>query len=303
MKNKLIIVAGGTGDLGHRIVRELRAINADVRVLVRPTSNAGTIKQLEAFGAKTVVLDLENVEEVSSACKGAECVISVLAGLEETIIGSQKSLLDGAIQAGVKRFIPSDYSLDFTTFQEGENRNLDIRRKFHTYLDTADIQATSIFNGAFMDMLTKEIPMILFDKNLIIHWGDKNQQMGFTTMDDTATFTAHAALDDSTPRYLHIAGDQISAAEIRKTMNELTGSEFRLLKTGSLGFLGFIIKISKLFDPANDDLYPAWQGMQYMKNMLDDRAQLTKTDNSRYPEMKFTDVRKLLKDYLENKNK
>ena len=61
--------------------------------------------------------------------------------------------------------IPSDYSIDFTKFKDGENRNLDLRREFHQYLDSTSIAATSIFNGAFMDMLCNEIPMIIFKKN------------------------------------------------------------------------------------------------------------------------------------------
>jgi hypothetical protein len=58
------------------------------------------------------------------------CVVSVLAGLREVIIDAQKVLLDAAIAAGVPLFIPSDYSLDFTKFSDGENRNLDLRRDF-----------------------------------------------------------------------------------------------------------------------------------------------------------------------------
>jgi hypothetical protein len=43
-----------------------------------------------------------------------------LAGLREVVIDAQKKLLDAAIAAGVPRFIPSDYSLDFTKFSYGE---------------------------------------------------------------------------------------------------------------------------------------------------------------------------------------
>ena len=50
------------------------------------------------------------------------------------IIDAQKVLLEGAIVAGVPRFIPSDYSLDFTKFIDGENRNLDLRRAFNIYI-------------------------------------------------------------------------------------------------------------------------------------------------------------------------
>ena len=61
--------------------------------------------------------------------------------------------------------------LDFTKFNPGENRNLDWRREFHRYLDHAPIKATSIFNGAFADMLTGQMPLILFKQKIILFWG------------------------------------------------------------------------------------------------------------------------------------
>ncbi len=294
MSKKIIVVAGGTGNLGGRIIKALIDKGAEVRVLVRSTSDQEKISHLEHIGAKVTLLDMTSEQEISKACIGATCVVSALAGLQDVVIDTQKVLLNGAILAGVPRFIPSDYSLDFTKFDEGENRNLDLRRDFHKYLDAASISATTIFNGASMDMLTKEIPMIIFKKRLVVYWGNADHKMSFTTLDDTAMYTANVALDTSTPRYLRIAGDQISPREIREVMNELSGQKFRLLRTGGLGLLGLIIKITKKFTPGKTDLYPAWQGMQYMRNMMDERATLKAIDNKRYADIKWTTVKDLL---------
>ena len=139
--------------------------------------------------------------------------------------------------------------------------------------------------------------MIIFKKKLVLYWGDANHKMGFTTLNDTAKFTANVALDSTTPRFLRIAGDQISPQEIREAMNQLTGQKFRLIRTGGLGLLSFLIKVTKLFSPAKTDLYPAWQGMQYMRNMMDKRANLKTTDNNRYADMKWTTVKELLSNH------
>lgn len=294
MSKKIIVVAGGTGNLGSRITKVLLQKGAEVRVLVRSSSDNEKIKQLKELGAKIIPVDMTNVQEVSLACGGADCVVSALAGLEEVVIETQKTLLNGAILAGVPRFFPSDYSLDFTKFKDGENRNLDFRRTFHQYLDAAPISATSIFNGAFMDMLTNEIPMIIFNKKIVIYWGNADHKLGFTTVDNTATYTANSALDEFAPRYLRIAGDQISPREIREVMNELSGQRFRLIKTGGLGLLSTLIKIAKVMAPGKTEIYPAWQGMQYMRNMIDKRATLASIDNDRYPNMKWTSVKELL---------
>ncbi|MEO5601273.1 MAG: NmrA family NAD(P)-binding protein, partial [Cyclobacteriaceae bacterium] len=224
----------------------------------------------------------------------AFCVVSALSGLREVIIDAQKILLDAAIAAGVSRFIPSDYSIDFTKFPIGQNRNLDWRREFHVYLDQSKISATTIFNGAFADMLTGPMPLILFKIKRILYWGNADQQMDFTTIDSTAEFTASAALDPSTPRFLRIAGDELSAREIKSVVTEVTGKKFRLFRPGGLGMLKTLIKVARKVGPGTEEVYPAWQGMQYMHNMLEGRAKIEPLDNNRYPEMRWTTVRDVL---------
>lgn len=242
---KIIVVAGGTGNLGERIIRALLNKGAEVRIIVRSESNPEKIARLEEQGAKIYSINMSNGEEIKTACIGASCVVSALAGLRDVIIDTQKIILDAAIAAGVPRFIPSDFSLDFTTFSAGENRNLDWRREFHTHLDQAAISATSIFNGAFTDMLTGQMPLILFKKKMILYWGNADHRMIFTTINDTALYTANAALDDSTPRFLRIAGDQISPREIKEVVSELTGTKYRLFRAGGLGMLSTLIKIAR----------------------------------------------------------
>jgi uncharacterized protein YbjT (DUF2867 family) len=291
---KVVTVAGATGNLGQRIIHELVAQGAEVRAIVRESSNKTTVKNFQQLGVKVFVVNPLDVTEMTKACEGATCVVSALSGLQEVIIDAQKVLLNAAVAAGVPRFIPSDYSLDFTKFRDGENRNLDLRRTFHTYLDAQPIAATTIFNGAFADMLTNEMPMILFDKKRILYWGDADHDMSFTTIADVGRFTAHAALDDTTPRFLRIAGEQINPRGIKTVMSNLTGQEFRFFHPGGQGLLGVIIKIARTIAPAKNELYPAWQGMQYMHNMIDTRSNMPTLDNNRYPSLRWTTVRDVL---------
>lgn len=241
---------------------------------------------------------MSNVNEVAAACAGASCVVSALAGLREVIIDTQKVLLEAAVQAGVPRFIPSDYSIDFTKFPDGTNRNLDWRREFHIYLDKSPIKATSIYCGGFMDMLTGQMPMIMFKQRLVMYWGNADHPLGFTSVADVATYTAHAALDPDTPRSLWIAGDQPSAGDIKIMMTELTGKKFRLFRSGSQGFLNVLINIIRKMAPGKNELYPAWQGMQYMSNMIDEQSRLMRIDNDRYPGIKWVKAKELLAAHL-----
>ena len=299
---KIILVAGATGNLGLRIVKALVNKDAEIRVLVRSNSDIEKMKVLENLDVKIYKVSSWNLEELKTSCVGVSCVVSALAGLREVVVDAQKVLLDAAIAAGVPRFIPSDYSLDFTKFSYGENRNLDLRREFHEYLDKTSITATSIFNGAFTELLIDEMPMILFKQKIILYWGNKEYKLAFTTMDNTAEFTSKVALDSDTPRYLRIAGDLISPCELKLTASQVTGQKFRLLRLGGQKLLAIIIKIARRLAPGKKELYPAWQGMQYMHNMIDARSKIEKLDINRYPEIQWTTVKDFLFKYQKEKS-
>lgn len=292
---QIILVAGGTGNIGERLVRELHKLGAHVRVLARLSSDSKNISELKALGVEVVQLDMMNQSEVSNACLDVSCLVSTLAGLQDVIIDAQKVLVEAALAAGVPRFIPSDFSLDFTKLAIGENRNLDFRKEFHTYLNNKPIAVTSIFNGAFTELLTGDMPLILSKVKKILYWGNADQQLDFTTMHDTAVFTAHVAMDDKSPRYLRIAGDQISARQMVQVVGPVSNKTFKLFKAGNLSLLGMLLKFIRAVKPGKGELYPVWQGMQYMHNMMSGRGKLIDLDNDRYPSLKWTNVESFLK--------
>lgn len=291
---KIIVVAGATGNLGGKIVSALLAKGAEVRAIARIETDVKKIKDLEEKGVKVYQVDTSNKSEISKHCIGAHCFVSALAGLGETVIDTQKIFLDAAVEANVQRFIPSDYSSDFTNLKEGQNRNLDFRRKFHEYLDKTPIKATTIFNGPFMDLLTTDMPLILFKQKWILCWGNANQVLEFTTTDNVAEFTAAAAVDENTPRYLRIAGDRLSCNDFVKLLSEITTKKYKLFRPGGIRLLNFLIKMTRFFSPSEKELYPAWQGMQYMRDMMEGRIIFQKYDNDRYTNIKWTSVKEFL---------
>jgi nucleoside-diphosphate-sugar epimerase len=294
MNDHPIIVAGATGKLGGRIARELRRRGASVRAIARQTSDPAAVAELRRLGVDVVTARPSSVAEVTHACAGSVCVVSALSGLRDTIVDAQMVLLQAAIAAGVPRFIPSDYSIDYTKLKPGTNRNLDLRREFLTRLDAAPLKATTIFSGMFAELLTGQAPVLLFKIHRVLYWGDADQRMDFTTMDNTAEYTAAAALDPSTPRFLRIAGDQKSARELAAVVSEVTGQRWKLLRPGGLGAFRALIAITRKVLPGREDVYPPWQGMQYLHNMLSGAPKLHALDNDRYPEIRWTSVRTVL---------
>lgn len=291
---KIIVIAGATGNLGSKIVKALLAQKAEVRAIVRLETDLKKIKNLEQQGVKVFQVDTSDKSEISKHCLGAHCFVSAIAGLKETVIDAQKVFLDAAIEAKVQRFIPSDYSSDFTNLKEGQNRNLDFRRRFHEYMDKTPIRATTIFNGPFMDLLTTDMPLILFKQKKILCWGNTNQILEFTTTENVATFTAAAAIDENTPRYLRIAGDTLSCNDFVKLLTELTTKKYKIFRPGGISLLNFLIKMTRFFSPSEKNLYPAWQGMQYMRDLMEGRIIFQKYDNERYSNIHWTSIKEFL---------
>ena len=93
------------------------------------------LKPLKKWALMFFKIDLSNERELTVACKNVSCVISAVAGLHDVIVELQTELLKAAIAAYVPRFIPSDFSSDFTMMPQGENRNFDLRKEFHNKLD------------------------------------------------------------------------------------------------------------------------------------------------------------------------
>jgi nucleoside-diphosphate-sugar epimerase len=287
---QIIAIAGAAGDLGARIVKALIKRGARVRAIMRPGITGEDSASLTALGAQIVTADPADLSAMTTALVGADCVICALNGLGDVVMHRQGVLLDAAVAAGVARFIPSDFAADFTKTKPGLNRNFDLRRTFMARADQAPIKVTSILNGAFMDMLGAEMPIIQPGIHRVLYWHDADQLLDFTTKNNVAEYTARAALDPNTPRLLRIAGDSVSVRNMATTLTEVSGHRYRPLWVGSLGMLGAMISLTKRIAPEADAPFPAWQGMQYMRDQFGGDVQLAPLDNARYPGMDWTSV-------------
>jgi hypothetical protein len=82
--------------------------------------------------------------------------------------------------------------------------------------------------------------------------------------------------------------------ELKNAATAVTGDTFHLLRAGSLHRLRSMIKITRLIMPAKDEVFPPWQGMQYLHDMFTGLPKLTPLNNNRYPEIKWTSVSEML---------
>ncbi|HMH80569.1 MAG TPA: NAD-dependent epimerase/dehydratase family protein, partial [Candidatus Acidoferrum sp.] len=107
-----ILVTGAAGFLGSHLTRQLAARGADVRVLLRPSSNNRAIADLPL---EYVTGDLRDAASLERALAGVQRVFHVAADyrlwskrsqdIYDSNVGGTKNLLEAAKRAGVEQFI------------------------------------------------------------------------------------------------------------------------------------------------------------------------------------------------------
>lgn len=292
-----VLLAGATGDLGKRILRELLTHDVRVRVLTRPGSS-GTASFDTDDRVDVVVAAYSDHAALTEAARGVDVVVSAVSGTRSVIVDAQRALLAATVAAGVPRFIPSDWSADYRSIDVGSNRNFELRREFAADVDAAPVRATSVLNGMFTELLTGDAPLILFGRHKVLYWSSPDQVLDFTTKDDVARVAALVALDPDAPRVVEVAGSSMTARDIARTMTELTGVPFGLQWAGTTATLSAMSKIGRRFSKDPDETFPAWQGMQYFVNMFSGQAQLRHVDNERFGDHEWTTVRDVLAAHL-----
>jgi nucleoside-diphosphate-sugar epimerase len=289
-----ILVVGASGRLGLKIVRELVASKANVRVTHRASSKPEQIEQLRAITPDLVTADLADPDSLVRACANVDVVISAVQGLRDVTVDGQTRLLEAAAKAGVARMIPSDYAIDFFKTEDGGNRNLDLRREFNRAFDRVSVRPTSVLCGAFMDLLSYGAMGPDPKTNVFRIYGDSDQPYDFTHTDDVAKYIAAAALDNDCPRMLRVAGDTRSPRELAAIFEDVRKAPVTLEVAGSIEELDAQITRMRAADEAPTNPMPPWQRMQYVRDMATGLGRISPVDNARYPKIKPITVRELL---------
>ncbi|KAI0099982.1 NAD(P)-binding protein [Hypoxylon sp. NC0597] len=101
---KNVVVVGASGNLGKEVVQELLKAGFKVTAFTREDSTTTFPPNVPS---KKV--DYQSVESLTSALEGQDAVVSTIATVA---IAGQTPLVDAAIAAKVKRFIPSEFGIN-----------------------------------------------------------------------------------------------------------------------------------------------------------------------------------------------
>jgi uncharacterized protein YbjT (DUF2867 family) len=130
-----VVIVGGHGKIGLRLEKLLAERGDSPRGIIRKTEQAA---DLEEIGAEPIVLDIENVDDISDALAGAEAVVfaagagpgSGPARKRTVDYGGAVKLADAAQQQSIRRYVmvssigsnrPETWSDQMRPYQEAKH--------------------------------------------------------------------------------------------------------------------------------------------------------------------------------------
>lgn len=190
MAIKNVVHVGAAGSLGEVVLQKLLASDFNVKMLRRQGS-----KSIPPKGVKVLEADFSSKESLLAALKDVDAVVSTIANFA---VPSQQIIIDAAIEAGVQRFVPSDF---------GSNLDHPAGRSLPVFADKVKIQEYLIEKSK-----TTSLTWTSVATNVFLDWG---LEFGFLlgardgklrlvgTGDDKFSATALDSIGDSVVGILH----------------------------------------------------------------------------------------------------
>ena len=225
---KAIVIGAGSG-LGRAIVSALHSIpSLSVTVLARPQS------QLPDFLSTVRVLrgDLADTAFLADAFTGHDLAISCVG---PAAIGTQKVLIDAAAAAGVRRFLPSEWSADTADpavvaaigFYAAKTEVVAHLRA--TAMRVPEFEWTAVVCGAWWDVClgTGEMGLDLKGRKAVLYDGGE-RKVGGTTIAGVAKAVKSLAEKPEVGRsqFVYVQGMEASQKELLRALEEATGNKW-----------------------------------------------------------------------------
>ncbi|KAI1474185.1 NAD(P)-binding protein [Daldinia eschscholtzii] len=225
---KNVTVIGASGNLGKEVVQELLKAGFKVTAFAREESTATSPDVV----VKKV--NYQSVETLTAALQGQDAVVSTIATVA---VGSQVPLVDAAIAAKVKRFIPSEFGVN-TRIVEGTSIGKILQGKVKTldYIISKSQENpwftwTGVSSGIFFDWGLK-YGSVGFNKDTksatIYDSGDEPVQASNLAFIGKAVVAILSQPEKTANQYLTIASFNPSQNQILKIVEEETGEKWKV---------------------------------------------------------------------------
>ncbi|KAL4340878.1 hypothetical protein GQ457_08G024700 [Hibiscus cannabinus] len=230
MGKSKVLVVGGTGYIGRKIVKASLAEGHETYVLQRPEigldiEKLQTLLWFKRQGARLLEGSFNDPKSLVDAVKQVDVVICTMSGVHfrSHNLLLQLKLVDAIKEAGnVKRFLPSEFGMDPALMGhalEPGRVTFDEKMVVRKAIEEANIPFTYViancFGGYFAGNLS-QLERLTPPKDKVFLYGDGNVKVVYMDEDDIAAYTIKA-IDD--PRTLN------KTLYIRPPDNILTQSE------------------------------------------------------------------------------
>lgn len=244
MENDNAILVLGAGELGMAVLRHLarRAAPVDgpsIAVLLRASTIASRdpakrqdVAELRALGIELVEGDLaaQSVRELAGLFSRFDTVVSCTGFVGGA--GVQRKIAHAALEAGVERYFPWQFGVDYDVIGRGSAQDL-----FDEQLDVRDLLRAQtrtewviVSTGMFTSFLFEpSFGVVDLAANTVNALGSWDNALTVTTADDIGALTAEIVFAEPriANRVVHVAGDTFTYRELADTLDAVFGIEVR----------------------------------------------------------------------------
>ena len=225
----MILVAGASGELGGRVVRDLRARGVAVRALLRPGHDASAP---QSVGAEVVRGDLRDWSSLASACVGVETVVSGVTAITRLLGGEDTSfeavdregnvnLIEAAEQAQVSRFVFISYAgLD----RGGAHPLARAKRAVERRLGQSPMRTVLVRPDMFHEVWLTPITQLDWEKGVLSILGRGDTPGRYVSVEDVAALTAAVAVEPDPPEVVEFGGSEpLTRNQVADLVEEAAG--------------------------------------------------------------------------------
>lgn len=230
----MILVVGSTGDLGGRVVRQLRVRGEAVRCLVRPQTDGS---DLAALGAQVVRGDLTDPASLVAACSGVETVVCSATAIARRLSGAGgpsireadevgvTALVDIAQEAGVERFVYVSYAgADAGLGSPLERAKIAVEKQ----LSTSSMHVTILRPDAFQEIHLASLGRFDMQAGKVAVFGKGNTRRRWVSTEDVASLITAVVVQPGAPSIIEFGGPEaISRNEAITVAEHLTGRKMK----------------------------------------------------------------------------
>ncbi|XP_075100526.1 isoflavone reductase homolog [Nicotiana tabacum] len=312
MAKSKVLVVGGTGYIGKRIVKASLAQGHTTYVLQRPEIglDIDKLQMLLSFkeqGARLVEASFSDHRSLVEAVKQVDVVICTMSGVHfrSHNILLQLKLVDAIKEAGnIKRFLPSEFGMDPAIMGhaiEPGRVTFDEKMEVRKAIEEAHIPYTYIsancFAGYFAGNLS-QLGTLVPPKDKVCVYGHGNVKVVYMDEDDVATYTIKSIDDPRTLNktvYLRPQENILTQRELIAKWEKLKGTDLEKISISEQDFLSSMKGMDYAGQVGVGHFYHIfYEGCLTNFEIGENAEEASKL----YPEVRYTRMDEYLKRYL-----